>query len=206
MLQIFIGAATHHKHNKEDQYLNFKACLLIFQAHMISRQAQNEAFNKWRHFRGKNSLIWKYSPCTFQVTRQYAWLLCVSTPARQSQGSAGVSCTTAANMRSAYWEQADEDKRRKTSGRHATSSYVWAWHFPSLPHISCIKDEENEAAQADARDSRENIPSFPVFALLWAKAPIIGAAGGITCLLALLLLPQPCDKRRIDEDTLGWIN
>lgn len=41
-------------------------------------------------------------------------------------GTGGVSCTTAANMRSAYWKQADEDKSEKTSGRHATSAYVRA--------------------------------------------------------------------------------
>lgn len=45
MLQIFIGAATNLKHNKKDQYMNYKACLLILQAHVISTQAQSEAFN-----------------------------------------------------------------------------------------------------------------------------------------------------------------
>lgn len=161
MLQIFIGAAAHLKHNKKDQYLNYKACLLILQAHMISTQSTEWGLQRWKHFRGKNNSICKYSPCTFQVTREYAWHLCVSTPARQSRGSLDVSCTTAANMRSAYWEPADEDKHGKTGGQHATSSSVWAWHFPSLPHISCIKDEENEVAQAEAlsRFKRKSPPS-----------------------------------------------
>lgn len=38
--------STYYKHNKKEaQYLNSKACLLIFQPHVISMQAQNEAFN-----------------------------------------------------------------------------------------------------------------------------------------------------------------
>lgn len=33
------------KHNKKDQYFNYKAYLLLFQTRVISTQAQNEAFD-----------------------------------------------------------------------------------------------------------------------------------------------------------------
>lgn len=99
---------------------------------------------------------------------------------------------------------------RINAGRQADDTQLLVTSEPDTSPACCTflaikmkKTRRPRQMLADA--SGGSFPSFPVFALLWAKAPIIGGAGGITCLLALLPLPQPCDERRIDEDTLGWI-
>lgn len=132
------------KQNKKNWYLNYKAFNLP-----CSPDWQKNG--QWRLQQCKNFNV--KNNC-FQVLSMY-----ISRSQAQPVFYAPLPQT---------WEVHTGNRRTKArvkagSWQHATSAYVWAWHFPSPLHVRSIKHEENDGAVAEAHDSGENFPSLPVF-------------------------------------------